>query len=121
MIQFEVEERSIEKEKKPAKQIDPEVIELFQKEIDKLKKGSNEIILRFTDKKDMTLARNALNQAGIQSKKYVRVRKERGTENSLVMQRISKQELDAADKKAKARGAKLKGKKRAKKKTAKKK
>ena len=108
-------------EKKPGKPkgIPQEVIDEYKPYIEQLEKG-NEGTLEFTKSENITQGRKALIEAGIQLKKYLKVRKPRGADNILNFQIITKKEFDEAKKKAAARGAKvakaLKGKPRAKKK-----
>ena len=96
------------------KTLPEEVIKEYREYIDQLEKG-NAGILEFKEGENMNLARRALQQAGEESKKYVKVQKVRGEDNKLKFWKISKQEWDAARKSAAARGAKLRGKRRAKK------
>ena len=112
MLQFDVEKRPIQ-EKKPGKPaVDPEAVEDCRKVIKGLEKGV-ELLLKFKDPKLLNLGRRALLEAGAQEKIWLKVRKERGSDGILVVQRITRGEFDEAAKKARARGAKLKGKKRA--------
>ena len=92
-----------------------EVVDEYKQYIEQLKKG-NEGILEFEKDEDIGVARRALKQAGEELKRYVKVRKEKGSDNVLKFQQITRKEWAAAQEKAKARGAKLKGKTRAKRK-----
>ena len=119
MLQFDVEKRPIQVKKPGKPSVDPQAVEDCRKVIKGLERGV-ELLLKFKDPKQLSLGRRALQEAGLQEKIWLKVRKDRGSDDILVAQRISKGEFDEAQKKAKARGAKLKGKKRAKKKAAKK-
>ena len=88
--------------------IPQEVIDEYKTYIEQLEKGSRGI-LKFNADENMALARRALQQAGEESKKYVKVRKPRGEENVLQFERITRTEWLAAQKMAQDRGAKLKG------------
>jgi hypothetical protein len=103
------------KQNKP-KGIPQETIDEYTEYIGKVRKG-NEGFLEFGEDENMNIARRALKEAGVQSKKYVKVSKPRGKDNVLRFVRISKEEFDAAQEAAAARGAKLKGKKRGPRKT----
>ena len=97
------------KEKKARKKagIPQEVIDEYKGYIEQL--GKNTVgILEFKKDENITLGRKALNQAGEESKKYVKVRKPRGEENVLQVERITRKEWADAKSKAQARGAKLK-------------
>ena len=112
-------QQSIEK-KKPGRPagIPQEVVDEYKQYIEQLEKGS-EGILEFKKDENINQARKALQQAGEELKKYVKVRKQRGSDNALKFQQITRKEWVEAKQKAKARGAKLKGKPKAKKATAK--
>ena len=98
--------------KKPQKQAIPqELIDQYKAFIDQLEKG-NEGTLEFTEGEDINKARKALVEAGVQAKKYVKVRKLRGQTNVLIFRQISKKEFDDAKKKAAERGKKLRGKRK---------
>ncbi|MFH1485703.1 MAG: hypothetical protein ABIH46_06505 [Chloroflexota bacterium] len=113
-IKFEFEVRSIPEKKAPgAKPIPQDVIDQFKEKLEALEKG-REGLVRLGDKKELSLARRAIQEAALQAKNWVKVRKERGSENVLLVQRVSKREYDEAQKKAAARGAKLRGKRKAK-------
>ena len=113
------------KEKKPEKAgrtpaIPQEMIDEYKgfiEQTDKEEVGT----LEFDEGEDIKLGRKALVEAGIQLRKYVKVRKPRGAENSLLFERITKKEFDEAKAKAEAKAEKLRGKPRAKKAKAKKK
>ena len=97
----------IEKKKpgrKPA--IPQELIDSFKPFIEQLEKG-NQGRLEFSEKEDINKSRKALILAGVEIKKYIKARKERGTDNVLLFQIITKKEYDEAQAKAKARGAKV--------------
>ena len=113
MLQFDVEKRPIQQKKRGKPTIDPKALEDCKKVIKGLERGI-ELLLKFKDPNQISLGRRALQEAGIQEKIWLKVRKERGSDAILVVQRITKQEYDEAAKMAAARGAKLKGKKRAK-------
>jgi len=85
----------------------------FIEDIDKAKDQDG--ILEFSKDENMALGRRALQEAGIQMKKYVKVQKVRKEDNKLKVTRITKKEYDEAREVAEARGAKLRGKRRAKK------
>ena len=87
--------------------IPQEVIDEYKSYIDQLEKGSQGI-LTFNQGENIALARRALQQAGEESKKYVKVRKPRGEANVLQFQRITKTEWMAAKKMARDRVAKRK-------------
>ena len=99
----------IPKEKKVAKKagIPQEVIDEYKGYIEQLDTKSTGV-LEFKKDENITLGRKALNQAGEESKKYVKVRKPRGEENVLQVERITRKEWADAKSKAQARGAKLK-------------
>ena len=97
------------------KGIPQEVIDEYKPFIEELEKG-NVGTLEFGKSENIAQGRKALVEAGIQSKKFIKVRKPRGQDSILTFQQITKKEFDEAAAKAKARGAKLKGKPRAKKK-----
>ena len=97
------------------KGIPQEVVDEYKLFIEQLEKG-NVGTLEFGKNDNINQGRKALVEAGVQSKKYVKVRKPRGADNILAFERITKKEFDDAKAKAAARGAKLKGKPRAKKK-----
>jgi len=108
--------------KKPGrpKGIPQEIIDEYKPFIEQLEKG-NAGSLEFGKNENITQGRKALVEAGIQLKKYIKVRKPRGQDNILTFQQITKKEFDEAKKKAEVRGAKLRGKKRTKAKAKKKK
>jgi hypothetical protein len=105
--------------KKPGKRgrakavIPREVIDEYKGYIGQLEKSSRGI-LEFKKEENINQARKALLQAGVELKRYVRIRKPRGAANTLQFERISAKEWGAARKAAKARGAKMKGKPKAK-------
>jgi len=118
MPKFKQQPIEVKKPGRP-KGIPQEVIDEYKPFIEQLEKG-NEGTLEFGKNENITQGRKALVEAGIQLKKYVKVRKPRGADNILTFQQITKKEFDEAKKKAAARGAKLKGKPRGKKKASKK-
>lgn len=91
-----------------------EVIDEYKPFAEQLEKGS-EGTLTFTKEENSNQGRKALIEAGLQLKKYIKVRKLRGQDNVLTFVLVTKKEFDSAKAAAKARGAKLKGKPRAKK------
>ena len=99
--------------------IPQEVVNESKEYISKLEKGSRGI-LEFKKGENINQARKALLQAGVELKKYVRVRKPRGSANVLQFERITAKQWGASRKVAKERGAKLKGKPKAKRKAKKK-
>ena len=106
-------QESLEKKAAP-KALPQEVIDEYKQYIEQLEKG-NAGILEFGKDENMAVARKALQEAGVQSKKYVKVQKVRGEDNKLKFWLIAKKEYDEAAAKAKARGEKLRGRRRAKK------
>lgn len=94
--------------KKPGKPkgIPTEVIEEYMKYVEALEKGS-EGKLEFEEGENISQARKALVEAGVHCKKYVKVRKPRGTDNILTFVQITKAEFQEAQAKAKARGEKV--------------
>ena len=100
------------------KALPQEVIDEYKQYIEQLEKG-NAGIVEFGKDENVAVGRKALQEAGIQSKKYVKVQKVRGEDNKLKFWLITKKEYDEAQARAKARGEKLRG-KREEKKTAKK-
>jgi hypothetical protein len=93
--------------------IPQEVIDEYKSYIGQLEKGSLGV-LEFKKNENINQARKALLQAGVELKKYVRVRKPRGSANTLQFEKISAKQWGAAKKAAKARGKKLAGKPKAK-------
>ena len=105
---FRVEPKKT-KEKKERKKaaIPQEVIDEYKGYIEQL--GKNTVgILEFKKDENINLGRKALQQAGEESKKYVKVRKPRGSANVLQVERITRKEWADAKSKAQERGAKLK-------------
>lgn len=102
-------------EKKPGRPagIPQEVVDEYKGYIEQLEKG-NIGTLEFKKNENINQGRKALQQAGEESKKYVKVRKPRGQDNVLQFERITRNEWAAAKKVAKDRGAKLKGRPKAK-------
>ena len=107
-------QESLEQKAVKAAAIPLQMIDEYRQYIEQLEKG-NAGILEFGKDENMALARKALQEAGVQSKKYVKVQKVRGQDNKLKFWLITKKEYDEAIEKAKARGEKLRGKIRAKK------
>lgn len=93
--------------------IPQEVIDEYKSYIGQLEKGSRGT-LEFKKNENINQARKALLQAGVALKRYVRVRKPRGSNNVLQFERISAKQWGAARKTAKERGEKLKGRPKAK-------
>ena len=95
------------KEVKPARGVIPqEVIDEYKgfiEQTDKDDVGS----LEFEEGENIKLGRKALQQAGEESKNYVKVRKPRGQDNVLEFEHITRTEWAAARKAAKERGAKI--------------
>jgi len=89
------------------KGIPQETIDEYKAFIEQLEKG-NEGLLEFGKKEKIAVGRKALVEAGIQLKKYVKVQKVRGVDNTLKFIQITKKEFDEAKKKNKARGDKIK-------------
>ena len=104
-------QRPIQVAIRKAREIPAEMIEESKKHIETLGK-SNEGVLEFGKGEDIRLGRRALVEASLALKRYVVVRRERGSDNKLVFRRISKKEFDEAQARIKARVEKLKGKKR---------
>ena len=96
-------------EKKAAKPkgIPIEVIEEYMKYVDALEKNSVGT-LEFEEGENIAQARKALVEAGVHCKKYVKVKKPRGSDNVLTFVQITKGEFQEAQAKAKARGEKVK-------------
>ncbi|NKB68655.1 MAG: hypothetical protein GKR89_16450 [Candidatus Latescibacteria bacterium] len=100
------------KEKKPEKaqknSISQALVDDYKEYVGEIGKG--EIgRLEFAADENMAGGRKALVEAGVQLRRWVKVRKPRDADNVLLVERITKQEFDAARAKAAARGAKLKG------------
>jgi hypothetical protein len=95
--------------------VSQEVIDEYKQYIEQLDK-KNEGILEFKKDENINLGRKALVEAGVQLKRYIKVRKLRDSDNTLTFKRITKKEFDETKAKAAARGAVLKGKSRGKKK-----
>lgn len=109
---FKQEKIEVKKPGRPAG-IPQEVVDEYKEYITKLEKGSRGI-LEFKKGENVNQARKALLQAGVELKRYVRVRKPRGTANVLQFEKISAKQWGAYRKVAKERGAKLKGRPKAK-------
>jgi hypothetical protein len=92
-------------------EIPAEMIEDYKKHIEAVDKNE-EGALAFGEGEDIKLGRRALIEASLALKQYVAVRKERGSDNTLVFRKISKKEYDEAQAKIQARVAKMRGKKR---------
>ena len=110
MPKFSQEPKEVKKPGRP-KGIPQEVIDEYKGYIEGLEKG-NVGALEFGKDENINQARKALQQAGEESKNYVKVRKPRGADNVLQFERITGKEWTEAKKKAAARGAKLRGQKR---------
>jgi len=89
---------------KEAAGIPPKVIAQYRRFIDRLP-DKQVGFLKFSAKEDLNEGREALLEAAAKSKKYVKIRKARGQDRTLQLQRCSKAEFDKANKTAKA-GAK---------------
>ena len=100
------QEKIAVKEKVAKKAIPDEMIEEYMGYIGQLEKG-NLGTLEFGPDEKMAKARKALVEAGVHSKKYVKVTKPRGISNVLKFQLITKAEFDEAAKKSKERGDKI--------------
>ena len=94
------------KEKAAKKAIPDEMIEEYMGYIGQLEKG-NLGTLEFGPDEKIAKGRKALVEAGVHSKKYVKVYKPRGVKNVLKFQLITKAEFDEAAKKSKERGDKI--------------
>jgi hypothetical protein len=97
------------KEKKVARKIEipQELIDEYKGYIDQLDRNTVGT-LEFDKGENIALGRKALQQAGEESKKYVKVRKARGQDAVLQVERITRKEWVEAKKRAKERGAKIK-------------
>jgi len=86
---------------KEAAGIAPKVIAQYRRFIDRLpeKKAG---FLQFSAKEDIGLGREALLEAAGKSKKYIKIRKARGQDRTLQLQRCTKAEWDKANKTAQA-------------------
>lgn len=86
---------------KEAAGIAPKVIAQYRRFIDRLpeKKAG---FLQFSAKEDIELGREALLEAAGKSKKYIKIRKARGQDRTLQLQRCTKTEWDKANKTAQA-------------------
>lgn len=103
----EKKEKKVRKKARKKAGILQEVIDEYKGYIEQL--GKNTVgMLEFKKDENINLGRKALNQAGEESKKYVKVRKPRGATNVLQVERITRKEWADAKNKAKARGAKVK-------------
>lgn len=82
---------------KDADGIAPKIIAQYRRFIDRLpdKKAG---FLQFAAKEDINLGREALLEAAGKSKKYIKIRKARGQDRTLQLQRCSKAEWDKANK-----------------------
>ena len=105
---FSQEKKESKKRGRVAKGIPQEIINEYKEFISKLEKKSVGT-LSFKKGENINLARKALIQASVELKKYVRVRKPRGTASVLSFEHISRKEFVAALKVAAERGKKLKG------------
>jgi len=96
------------KKKKPGRAkatIPQEVVDEYKQFINDLDRG-NKDILEFKKNENITLGRKALQQTSEELKKYVKVRRQRGS-NALQFERITRQEWAAAKKSAAERGKKI--------------
>ena len=109
---FTQQKKEVKKPGRPAG-IPQDIVDEHKEYIGKLGKGSIGV-LAFKKDENINQSRKALQQAGVELKKYVKVRKPRGSANVLQFERITAKEWTAAQKAAKARGEKLKGKPKAK-------
>jgi hypothetical protein len=105
MPKFSQELNQTEAPKK--KGLDQAVVDQFKPYIEKLEKNHTGR-LEFGKTENIAVGRKALDQAGVELKKYIKVRKPRGSDNVLEFQRITRKEYVASKASAKARGAKLK-------------
>ena len=106
IFKLQPKEKKEKKERKKAG-IPQEVIDQYKGFIEQLDNNTVGVV-EFKKDEDINLGRKALNQAGEESKKYVKVRKPRGSTNTLQVERITRKEWADAKSKAKERGAKLK-------------
>ena len=95
---------------KEAAGIPPKVVAQYKRFIDRLP-DKQVGFLKFSAREDMNEGREALLEAAAKSKKYVKIRKARGQDRTLQLQRCSKADFDKANKMAKA-GAKTTTKRR---------
>ena len=97
------------KERKTARQIEipRELIDEYKGYIEQLEKNTVGI-LEFGKEENIILGRKALLQAGEEAKKYVKVRKSRGQDDILLVERITRKEWMEANKRAKERGVNVK-------------
>jgi hypothetical protein len=86
---------------KEAAGIPPKVIAQYRRFIDRLP-DKQVGFLKFSAKEDINEGRDALLEAAGKSKKYIKIRKARGQDRTLQLQRCSKVEFDKANKAAKA-------------------
>jgi len=80
----------IAEQKTRRKVVPPEIVEEYKAYVQQLEKG-NIGILEFSKTENVDLARKALLEAGVELKKYVRVRRKRG-ENALQFQQVTRRE-----------------------------
>ena len=106
-------QESLDKKAVP-KALPQEVIDEYKQYIEQLEKGNAGIVESGKDE-NVAVGRKALQEAGIQGKKYVKVQKVRGEDNKLKFWLITKKEWDDAAAKANARGEKIRGKDKGKK------
>lgn len=88
------------------KAIPQEIIDQYAQYVEQLKRG-NEGILEFGKNENMALGRRALIEAGIQAKKYLKVSKVRGMDNTLKFIQISKREWEEWQRRSRARSEKI--------------
>lgn len=86
---------------KEAAGIPPKVLAQYRRFIDRLP-DKQVGILKFSAKEDIKEGRAALLEAAAKSKKYIKIRKERGQDRTLRLRRCTKAEFDKANKAAKA-------------------
>ena len=86
---------------KEAAGIPPKVVAQYKRFIDRLP-DKQVGFLKFSAREDMNEGREALLEAAAKSKKYVKIRKARGQDRTLQLQRCSKADFDKANKMAKA-------------------
>ncbi len=86
---------------KEAAGIPPKVIAQYRRFIERLP-DKQAGFLKFSAKEDINEGRDALLEAAAKSKKYIRIRKARGQDRTLQLQRCSKADFDKANKTAKA-------------------
>jgi hypothetical protein len=88
-----------------------ETIDEYKKFIEDLKEG-NVGQLEFPEGEDTKLGKRALQEAGNQLGMHIKVSSARGQKNIVRFKRLSQEEFEEAQRKAKARGEKMRGKRR---------